>query len=57
MEMARRTCGGQEIVDGGARRSSRIMPIVAAGCEGIRDAQWIAVRFEEVAAFRVLLQI
>ncbi len=32
------------------------MPIVAAGSKGIRDAQWIAVRFEEVAAFRVLLQ-
>ncbi len=32
------------------------MPIVTAGSKGARDAQWIAVGFEEVAAFGVLLQ-
>ena len=32
------------------------MVIVAVRSEGIQDAQWITVHFDEVAAFRMLLQ-
>lgn len=56
MKTPHRTRGRQEIVDGRTRCSSRVI-IIAAGSEGIRDAQWIAVGFEKVAAFRVLLQM